>query len=156
MIILVVKIFFVQFFCVFLYFFLISTASVRFIPFLSFIEPIFAWNWLRPSQWPLSWGSVSSIVSWGCRHWIHQRHHWHMWYFCVNYKKAPLHVDSESVSHVTSGTIALQTPLSTEFSRQEHWSGLPSPPPPGIFLIQGWNLGLLHCRQILYHLTQQY
>ena len=34
------KIFFVQFFCVFL----ISSASVRSIPFLSFIEPIFAWN----------------------------------------------------------------------------------------------------------------
>ena len=24
----------------------------------------------------------------------------------------------------------------------------------GIFLTQGWNLGLLHCRQILYHLSQ--
>ena len=42
----------------------------------------------------------------------------------MNYKKAPLHVESESVSRVTSGTTALQAPLSTEFSRQEHWSGL--------------------------------
>ena len=25
----------------------------------------------------------------------------------------------------------------------------------GIFLTQGWNLGLLHCRQILYHLSHQ-
>ena len=25
----------------------------------------------------------------------------------------------------------------------------------GIFLIQGWNPGLLHCRQILYHLSHQ-
>ena len=25
----------------------------------------------------------------------------------------------------------------------------------GIFLTQGSNLGLLHCRQILYHLSQQ-
>ena len=39
----VVKIFFVQFFCVFLPPLNIS-ASVRSIPFLSFIEPIFAWN----------------------------------------------------------------------------------------------------------------
>jgi len=38
----VVKIFFVQFFCVFCHLFLISSASVRSIPFLSFIVPIFA------------------------------------------------------------------------------------------------------------------
>ena len=38
------KIFFVQFSCVFLPPLLISSASVRSIPFLSFIEPIFAWN----------------------------------------------------------------------------------------------------------------
>ena len=43
MIIWVVKLFFVQFLCVFLHLFLISSASVRSIPFLSFIEPIFAW-----------------------------------------------------------------------------------------------------------------
>ena len=40
----VVKIFFVQFFCVFLPSLLISSASVRSIPFLSFIKHIFAWN----------------------------------------------------------------------------------------------------------------
>ena len=38
---------------------------------------------------------------------------------------------------LTPWTIARQTPLSMEFSRQEHWSGLPFPPPgdlpnPGI------------------------
>ena len=43
-IILVMKIFFVQFFCVFLPPLLISSASVRSRPFLSLIEPIFAWN----------------------------------------------------------------------------------------------------------------
>ena len=37
----------------------------------------------------------------------------------------------------TPWTVALQAPLSTGFSRQEHWSGLPLPPPgdhpnPGI------------------------
>ena len=43
MIILVLKIFFVQF-CVFLHLFLIASASVRSTPFLSFIVPKFAWN----------------------------------------------------------------------------------------------------------------
>ena len=38
------NIFFVQVFCVFLPPLLISSASVRFLPFLSFIVPIFAWN----------------------------------------------------------------------------------------------------------------
>ena len=38
---------------------------------------------------------------------------------------------------VTPWTVALQAPLSKEFSRQEYWSGLPFPPPgdllnPGI------------------------
>ena len=54
---------------------------------------------------------------------------------------------------VTPWTVARQTPLSLEFSRQEYWSGLPCPP-QGIFLTQGLNLHLLHlhnCRQILYH-----
>ena len=30
---------------------------------------------------------------------------------------------------VTPWTVALQAPLFMEFSRQEYWSGLPSPPP---------------------------
>ena len=41
-----------------------------------------------------------------------------------------------------------------EFSRQEYWSGSPSLL-QGIFLTQGSNLGLLHCRQILYRLNKQ-
>ena len=54
----------------------------------------------------------------------------------------------------TLWTVAHQTPLSMEFSMQEYWSGLPFPS-PGIFLTQGSNPGLLHCRQILYHLSHQ-
>ena len=46
-----------------------------------------------------------------------------------------------------------QAPLFMEFSRQKLWSGLPFL--QGIFLTQGSNLGLLHCRQILYHLNHQ-
>jgi len=40
------------------------------------------------------------------------------------------------------------------FSRQEYWSGLPFPS-PGIFQTQELNLGLLHCRQILYRLSYE-
>ena len=40
----VIKRFFVQFFCVFLHLFLISYASVRSLPVLSFNVPIFIWN----------------------------------------------------------------------------------------------------------------
>ena len=49
----------------------------------------------------------------------------------------------------TSWTVAHQTPLSMEFSRQEYWSGLPFPSPGDI------PTGLLHCRQILYPLSRQ-
>ena len=59
---------------------------------------------------------------------------------------------------VTPWTVAHQAPLSMEFFRQEYWSGtgvgcyflL-----QGIFLIQGLNPGLPHCRQMLYRLSHQ-
>ena len=54
---------------------------------------------------------------------------------------------------VTPSTVACQAPLSMGlcFSRQEYWSGLPLL--QGIFLTQESNLGLLHCRQVLYQLS---
>ena len=51
-------------------------------------------------------------------------------------------------------TVVCQAPLSMEFSRQEYWSGLPFPS-PGDLPDLGSNPGLLHCRQILYHLSHQ-
>ena len=39
-------------------------------------------------------------------------------------------------------------------SQQEHWSGWPFPS-PGIFLTQGRNPGLPHCRQLLHWLSHQ-
>ena len=48
--------------------------------------------------------------------------------------------------------VAHQAPLSTEFSRQEYWSHSLL---QGIFLTQGSNLGLLHCRWILYCRTRE-
>ena len=50
--------------------------------------------------------------------------------------------------------VACQAPPSMGFSRHEYWRGLPFPS-PGIFPIQGLNLGLLHCWQTLYHLSHQ-
>ena len=64
----------------------------------------------------------------------------------------------KSLSHLqlfaTPWTVAYQAPQSMDFSRQEYWSGLLLPslghlPDPGL------NLGLLHCRQMLYHLSHQ-
>ena len=54
----------------------------------------------------------------------------------------------------TPGTVAHQAPLSVGFSRQEYWSGLHSLL-QGIFPTQGSNPGLLHWKQILYHLSHQ-
>ena len=47
---------------------------------------------------------------------------------------------------VTLWTIALQAPLSMGISKQEHWSGLPCPP-PGDLPTQGLNLCLLHWQE---------
>ena len=55
----------------------------------------------------------------------------------------------------TLWTVACQAPLSMEFSRQEYWSVGSHSLLRGIFLTQAWNLGLLHCRQILYCLSHQ-
>ena len=49
---------------------------------------------------------------------------------------------------VTSKTVACQAPLSMGCPRQENWSGYSLL--QGIFLTQGSNLGLLHCRWINY------
>ena len=51
-------------------------------------------------------------------------------------------------------TIAHQAPLSMGFPWQEYWSELPFPS-PGDLPNPGPNLGLLHCRQILYRLSHQ-
>ena len=62
-------------------------------------------------------------------------------YFCVLKRS----VTSDSV---TPWTVAQQAPLPMGFSRQEYWKRLPFLL-QGIFLTQGSNPGLLHCRKIL-------
>ena len=54
----------------------------------------------------------------------------------------------------TAWTVAHQAPLSMGFFRQEYWSWLHFLL-QGIFLTQGANPGLLHCRQILYPLSYE-
>ena len=54
----------------------------------------------------------------------------------------------------TPWTAAFQAPPSMGFSRQEYWSGLLFPF-QRILPTQGSNLGHLHCRQVLYHLSLQ-
>ena len=51
-------------------------------------------------------------------------------------------------------SVAHQAPMSMGFSRQEYWVGCHYLL-QGIFLTQGSNPGLLHCRQILYCLSYQ-
>ena len=55
---------------------------------------------------------------------------------------------------VTPWTAACQVPLSMGFSRQEYWSGSHAFL-QGIYLTWGSDLGLPHCRWILYHLSHQ-
>ena len=61
---------------------------------------------------------------------------------------------TERLALSLSWTEAFQAPLSTGFSRQEYWSGLPFSSPRDL-PTQGLNLGFLHCRQIFYQLNHQ-
>ena len=65
-------------------------------------------------------------------------------------------VEVESLSRVllfvTSGTVARQAPLSMGFPGKNTGVGCHSLL-QGTFLTQGSNLGLLHCRRILHHLS---
>ena len=54
----------------------------------------------------------------------------------------------------TPCAVARQAPLAMAFPRQEYWSELHFLL-QGIFLTRGLNLGLPHCRQILYSLSHQ-
>ena len=53
-----------------------------------------------------------------------------------------------------SDSMGCSLPLCLGFSRQECWSGLPFPV-QATFSTQGLTLSLLHCKQILCHLSHQ-
>ena len=50
----------------------------------------------------------------------------------------------------TPWTVAYQAPPSMGFSRQEYWNGFCHFLLQEVFLTQGLNLGLEHCKQKLY------
>ena len=81
----------------------------------------------------------------------------HTW--CVSMCQ-PVHIVQYSVSHSVMSdseipwTVTHQAPLSLEFPGKNTGVGSHSLL-QGIFPTQGSNLGLLHCRQILYHLSHQ-
>ena len=56
---------------------------------------------------------------------------------------------------VTPWTVVRQAPLSTGFSRQEYWDGLPCPSPGDLPIpeLEPKYSVVLHCRQILYLLN---
>ena len=62
--------------------------------------------------------------------------------------------DSVMSDFVALGTVAHQAPWFMGFSRQESWSEVPLPS-PGDLPDPGSHLGLLHCRQTLYHRSHQ-
>ena len=69
------------------------------------------------------------------------------------------HFQSESAiyTHISPHfwiSFPVRSPLSMEFSKQEYWSGRHALH-QAIFLTQGSNPVLPHCRQIIYHLTHQ-
>ena len=70
---------------------------------------------------------------------------------CTSPSAGMLCFATQSCLFVTPWTGACQAPLSVGFSRQEHWSGLPCPPPGDLTAPPGFP----HCRWILYHLSHQ-
>ena len=52
----------------------------------------------------------------------------HIWNFFTRYRQSLILCESVWLFAIP-GTVALQAPLSIEFSRQEYWSGLPCPFP---------------------------
>ena len=92
---------------------------------------------------------------------------WVIFIHCCTHRASTLpththtHTHTQSLScvrlFVTPWTVAHQAPLFMEFSRQEYWSGLPFPSPGDLPYpeIKPCSAGLLHCKQILYHLNHQ-
>ena len=99
----------------------------------------------RGSSQPKDWTQVSHIAGGFFTIWApREAPYKNIWGIGLVAKSCPV--------LATTWTIACQAPLSMAFSRQEYWNGLPFPL-QWIFLIQGSNPGLLHCRQILYWLN---
>ena len=77
-----------------------------------------------------------------------------LWYFFMNWMFMCAKLLQSFQLFATLEIIACQAPLSREFSRQEYWSGLPCLP-PGHLPNSGIEPRLLHCRHILYQLSNK-
>ena len=77
-----------------------------------------------------------------------------LFFFSLLLKYGSCLVTKSLLTLTTPWTIARQVPLFIGFSRQAYWSSLHFLL-QRIFPIQGSNLCLLHCRQILYQLSHQ-
>ena len=108
---------------------------------------------LQPTRLPHPWDSPGKNTGVGC-HFLLQ---------CMKVKSES-EVAQSCPTLSDPWTAAYQAPPPMGFSRQEYWSGVPLPSPTGvvshslfqeIFLTQSSNPGLLHCGQILYHLSHQ-
>ena len=88
-------------------------------------------------------------AAWSCRGRLQQK----QWVAsCAGWSavKAPCRLSDSA----TPWAAVSQASLSVEFSRQEYWSGLPSPS-PGDLPDQGSSAILPHCRQTLHRLSHQ-
>ena len=118
--------------------FLISSASVRSLPFLSFIVPIFAWNIPLLSPVFLKRSLVFHIllispISLCCLHEVAflSLLGWYSLELCIQLDMCVLHAKSllSFWLFATLWTVASQAPLSMGFSKQEYWCGLLCSPP---------------------------
>ena len=112
----------------------------------------------RQIKWPpLFWNTVRYFISFGFHLILRCIFAWvrdsllFMLYRFWKCESVSCSVVSDSM---TAWTVAHQTPLSMEFSRQEYCSRLPFPS-PGDLPNPRIKPGLLHCRQILYCLSHQ-
>ena len=92
-------------------------------------------KWLSPTQWTWAWacsrswwwtGKSGMLQSMG------SQRVWHDWVAELNWTMKYVLccvMHSHLWLFVTPWAVALQAPLSMEFSRQEYWSGLPFPSP---------------------------
>ena len=107
--------------------FLISSAYVRSIPFLSFIVPIFAWSVPLVSLIFLKRSLIFPILLFSSISLQWSMIYMH-WFLCIYTLLLLNHVSCVQL-WATPETAAHQAPPSLGFSRQEHWSGFPFPSP---------------------------
>ena len=111
----------------------------------------------RGLDWSLAEELKIPHAAWGGQKAKTKTYHWNLWSPPSDTSNAPHWINTYGMQNTDTPSMfkerwPTQAPPSLGFSRQEHWSRLPFLL-QGIFPTQEANLGLLHCRQILYHLS---